>query len=404
MVVYADAAPSLAGSTIMLTIVAFITYGLRVYCRLTRKSWGIEDWIMTIALVPFAVLVSGCLGGAFNGIGAHNSTLAKPGNEKYSVEGKKFFLIFEVGYCAAIIPIKLSISWMLIRVAQGRKAYLYAQYVVIAMFVLMNIIALIFILINCIPVEAAWDEAALKNGGHCQPAYVLADVYYACTAVNILTDWVTAFLPIPLLWNVQINRNTKISIIGLMGLGVLASLSACVRLKYTVTLTNQVDYLHGVADVVIWGFAENSIGMIVGNVATLRPLFRILRDRKTSDYKNYNRSPGYGTGKANASRNYELPEIGKGTNHTTTTSVIDHNRRGSVSDGDSQKEILDNGQRPGEADIMVSRQVIVAASVLPSGDQAKIDIPLGRWTIGRSDRRDDLSKFGLAVNFPGALR
>jgi hypothetical protein len=51
MVVYADAAPSLAGSTIMLTIVAFITYGLRVYCRLTRKSWGIEDWIMTIALV-----------------------------------------------------------------------------------------------------------------------------------------------------------------------------------------------------------------------------------------------------------------------------------------------------------------------------------------------------------------
>lgn len=27
--------------------------------------------------------------------------------------------------------------------------------------------------------------------------------------------------PIPLLWRVQINRNTKISIIGLMGLGVL---------------------------------------------------------------------------------------------------------------------------------------------------------------------------------------
>ncbi|OQE93059.1 hypothetical protein PENNAL_c0006G11860, partial [Penicillium nalgiovense] len=200
---------------------------------------------------------------------------------------------------------------------------------------------------------------------------------------NILTDWVTAFLygpkthlfctkdkntdrtdrPIPLLWNVQINRNTKASIIGLMGLGALASLSACVRLKYTVALTNQADYLHGVADVVIWGFAENSIGMIVGNVATLRPLFRILRDRNTSDYKNYNRTPGQNTsnrtGRANVSRNYELPEIGKATNHTTT-SVIDHNRRGSVSDGDSQKEILDNGQRPGEADIVVSRQVIVA--------------------------------------------
>ncbi|KOS36272.1 hypothetical protein ACN38_g13000 [Penicillium nordicum] len=363
MVVYADAAPSLAGSAIMLTILAFMTYGLRVYCRLTRKSWGIEDWIMTVALVPFAVLAAGCIGGAFNGIGVHNSTLAKPGNEKYSAEGMKFFLIFEVGYCAAIIPIKLSISWMLIRVAQGRKAYLYTQYAVIGTFMTMNIIALIFILINCIPIEAAWNEEALNNGGYCQPSYVLADVYYACTAVNILTDWVTAFLPVPLLWNVQINRNTKISIVGLMGLGVFASVSACVRLKYTVALTNQVDYLYGVANVVIWGFAENSVGMIVGNVATLRPLIRILRDRNTSNYNNYNRSPGFNnsnpTGRGNFSRNYELPEIGKDLNHTTTTSVIDHNRRGSVSDGDSQKEILDNGQRPGEADIVVSRQVIV---------------------------------------------
>ena len=37
--------------------------------------------------------------------------------------------------------------------AEGRKVYVYVQYVVIGMFSAMNIIALIFILINCIPVE-----------------------------------------------------------------------------------------------------------------------------------------------------------------------------------------------------------------------------------------------------------
>ncbi|KAJ5103087.1 hypothetical protein N7532_003616 [Penicillium argentinense] len=357
MVVYADAAPGLAGTTILLTILALLTYGMRAYCRLSRKSWGVEDWIMTAALVPFSVLVAGCLGGAFNGIGAHTSTLAKPGNEKYSTEAQKFFLIFEVGYCAAIIPIKLSISWMLIRVAEGRKIYVYVQYVVIAFFVVMNIIALIFILINCIPVDAAWDAEALANGGHCQPSYVLADVYYACTAVNILTDWVTAFLPVPLLWNVQINRNTKISIIGLMGLGVFASLSACIRLKYTVALTSQTDYLYEVANVVIWGFAENGIGMMVGNIATLRPLFRVLRDRKTSDYKYGNSNSRFNSrGGAMFSRNYEL-ESGKHLNHTTAE--VDHTRLGS-SDGESQKEILENGQMLGQADIVVSRQVVVA--------------------------------------------
>ena len=75
----------------------------------------------------------------------------------YIILTLQFFLIFEVGYCSAIIPIKLSISWMLIRVAEGRKSYIYIQYAVIALFSIMNFIALIFILTNCIPIEYVWS-------------------------------------------------------------------------------------------------------------------------------------------------------------------------------------------------------------------------------------------------------
>ena len=35
------------------------------------------------------MLVAGCIGGAFNGIGILNSTFAEPGNERYEAEGKK---------------------------------------------------------------------------------------------------------------------------------------------------------------------------------------------------------------------------------------------------------------------------------------------------------------------------
>ncbi|EIT75615.1 hypothetical protein AO1008_10804 [Aspergillus oryzae 100-8] len=305
MAIFADDAPHVAGSVIMLTAVAFITYALRVYCRLSRRSWGAEDWIMTSAV---------------------------------------YFLIFEVGYVAAIIPIKLSISWMLIRVAEGRKLYINIQYGVIAMFATMNIIALIFILINCTPPEAAWNTSLLKKGASCRPAHVLTDIYYATTAVNIVTDWVTALMPIPLLWRVQLDRNTKISIIGLMGLGILASLSACIRLKYTVNLQNQ-----------------NAIGMIVGNVATLRPLFRSLFERTI-------RSKGYGshshrTGPSRFAASYELSGHGKSANNTFTTSVVERGVHGKnrdsysqLSDGDSQKQIIQNDCH-GHADIMVSRQV-----------------------------------------------
>lgn len=40
-------------------------------------------------------------------------------------------------------------------------------------------------------------------------------------AVNILTDIFFAIIPIPMLWNVQINPRTKASLICIMGLGVL---------------------------------------------------------------------------------------------------------------------------------------------------------------------------------------
>lgn len=39
-----------------------------------------------------------------------------------------------------------------------------------------------------------WDASLLEEGGYCRPAHVLADIYYATTAVNIVTDWVTALM------------------------------------------------------------------------------------------------------------------------------------------------------------------------------------------------------------------
>jgi hypothetical protein len=142
-----------------------------------------------------------------------------------------------------------------------------------------------------------------------------------------------------------------------------ASLSACVRLKYTVNLTNQDNYLFAIADVVIWGFAENAIGMIVGNIATLRPLFHQFFDRTF-------RRTGY-TSSRSRSRfpsNYELSQHGGKSDPgnaylSTVTEVHGAPGRGrqdsQLSDDDSQKMIIHGAAARGHNDIMVSRQVNV---------------------------------------------
>lgn len=173
---------------------------------------------------------------------------------------------------------------MLARVAAPMRKFVYGLWFMASLVTIMNLISLFYIVFRCNPVAFAWDSTI--KGGHCEPSQDLAAIYYADTAVNIAGDWFCALTPIPLLWNLQMNRNAKLASGFLLSLGVLASLSACIRLKYTVNLNNGDDFLYGIGDVVIWGYAENGVGVIVGCISTLRPLFRTIFGLGGSTYQN----------------------------------------------------------------------------------------------------------------------
>lgn len=50
---------------------------------------------------------------------------------------------------------------------------------------------------------------------------IIALVLMTSKAINIITDLGFSALPIPILWNIQINKRTKASLVVIMGLGVL---------------------------------------------------------------------------------------------------------------------------------------------------------------------------------------
>jgi hypothetical protein len=53
MAIYGDHAPQLAGAVIALAVIAYITYGLRIYTRVRNGSFGMDDWSMTVAMVCY---------------------------------------------------------------------------------------------------------------------------------------------------------------------------------------------------------------------------------------------------------------------------------------------------------------------------------------------------------------
>ncbi|KAF5002029.1 hypothetical protein FGRMN_640 [Fusarium graminum] len=65
---------------------------------------------------------------------------------------------------------------------------------------------------------------------------------------------------------------TKVSVSVVLGLASLASLCTIIRLPYLKYYSIQDDYLHNVANIVIWSLVESGIGIVAGSLPSLRKI------------------------------------------------------------------------------------------------------------------------------------
>jgi hypothetical protein len=58
--------------------------------------------------------------------------------------------------------------------------------------------------------------------GSCINPAAVPDASIAHSAVSFSADWVLGLLPIALIWKLQMNRRTKVSVAAILGLGLLS--------------------------------------------------------------------------------------------------------------------------------------------------------------------------------------
>ncbi len=75
MAPFEDHAPAVAATVIVLTVLSFIALPLRVHARLSKGNWGLDDWCIIVAAIPFIALSAVCLTGSFKGLGVHEARL-----------------------------------------------------------------------------------------------------------------------------------------------------------------------------------------------------------------------------------------------------------------------------------------------------------------------------------------
>jgi hypothetical protein len=123
-----------------------------------------------------------------------------------------------------ILFVKYALLSILIRIFSPYKSRILFIYVLLGCLTVYYIIAEIVKIRMCDPIPAYWT---LDAGASCldQRAALIAD-----SVISVVTDAIILVLPLPLTWSLQMSRNKKLRVVGILSAGGLATAFSIYRL------------------------------------------------------------------------------------------------------------------------------------------------------------------------------
>ncbi|KAI8659416.1 hypothetical protein NCS56_01158800 [Fusarium sp. Ph1] len=287
-----DNSVALVSTVIVFMALSWLSVGLRSYTRaFLMKSYQLDDWLMLIAQGIFTVSCAFILEGVKEGLGRHNEAIKDDAAE---VNALKWQALATATYVLDMMFIKLSIGVFLLRLSV-KPVYTWIIWISLAIITIWSTVIFFWNMFQCSPVEKQWDFRI--TGGHCVSADQIVSAAYAISAMTIISDWLYAILPIPMLWTVKMTKTAKATVIVILGLGIFASIATLVRLRFLADLTDTDDILFAGTDAMVWTLIEPGVAIIASSLATIRPLLRAMKIRGFESTGNT-----YGTGHSAAMR------------------------------------------------------------------------------------------------------
>ncbi|KAJ5249579.1 hypothetical protein N7524_011895 [Penicillium chrysogenum] len=229
--------------------------GLRFYTRLRFKQpLGVEDYPCTIA---WASPIHGILWS----------------------QHCQFCYIATILYCPMVLFVKIALLSIITRIFAPYRAKVMFIYVLLGCLGVYYVIALIIKIRMCDPIPTYWTGV----GGKCldQNAALIAD-----SVISVVSDFIILVLPLPLTWSLQMSRNRKLRVMGLLGADGLATAFSLYRLVLVLT-GNPVDMSIFFVIVILSGNAEGGIGLICACLPIISVLLAYHK-KKYSSQKYYN--------------------------------------------------------------------------------------------------------------------
>ncbi|KAF2495284.1 hypothetical protein BU16DRAFT_618124 [Lophium mytilinum] len=249
---------------IVLTSIAMLVVGLRCVARFTSSGLKADDYVMVMALiVAITNLILTCIG-VSHGTGRHVYFL-KPDDIVTTV---LTMFLGEFLLLLSLCLVKVSVMLFLLNFG-GLKKWL--RWTLLGNMSVICVSTFVFIVIlwnQCKPVQANWN-----GKGTCISVQALMSVTYVLTAFTILTDFISVLLPFPIIWKLKLDMRTKISIMGVIGLGLFAAACSIVRICLVKDLRHsREDPTWDLVNLGVWTVVELHVAIIVASLPPCRAL------------------------------------------------------------------------------------------------------------------------------------
>lgn len=156
--------------------------------------------------------------------------------------------------------VKIALLSILTRIFAPYRGKVWFIYIFLALLCIYYTVALIVKIRMCDPIPMYWLGDV--PGGSCldQTAALIAD-----SVISVVSDIIILVLPLPLTWSLQMSRNRKLRVMGLLGAGGLATGFSLYRLVLVLSKGNSPDQSIVFICVILSGYV---IGSIICQIST----------------------------------------------------------------------------------------------------------------------------------------
>ncbi|KAL2153733.1 hypothetical protein VTH82DRAFT_4888 [Thermothelomyces myriococcoides] len=258
---------AVCGSLVGFSLVIVI-FRLYVRAKVVQRI-GADDWTIVAAMTVMFIEMMVIIPEVQLGAGRHVQYISPPENV---TKGLHLNFVTQPLCLIALCLTKVSVGFFLLRLTPSPRS----RWIVIGTMVFTVLSAtgnLLAVFFQCQPLARTWDPSV---EGTCLPPSNLKFAAFFNSSVAALTDVIFALLPIPLLWNVQMNWKVKSAVTAILSLGIFAAVSAIVKITFLGTYGKRGDFLWDSADITIWTTVEINVAIVAASIPCLKPLFRTI--------------------------------------------------------------------------------------------------------------------------------